>query len=151
MFSYEHTSVGQSAKTWIHYLSGDNICRLEDLLSALANMDRFQERIEDIHTVDMLLMWIDYLRARLLCYSQKFSLETIINKIASWLIKTDWEVNFGWLGFYGISSFVGYLTPNPFLCKWSVLFQTIQFSISMQFKCKYSLIVKNLSISSYSV
>ena len=24
----------------------------------------------------------------------------------------------GWLvGFYGISAFVGYLTPNPFLCK----------------------------------
>ena len=33
------------------------------------------------------------------------------------------------VGFYGISTFVGYLTPNPFLCK-SVLFKTIQFSIS---------------------
>ena len=32
-----------------------------------------------------------------------------------------------------------------------VLFQTIQFWISMQFKCKYSLIVKNISISNYSV
>ena len=32
-----------------------------------------------------------------------------------------------------------------------VLFQTIQFSISMQLKCKYSLFVKNISISSYSV
>ena len=32
-----------------------------------------------------------------------------------------------------------------------VLFQTIQFSISTQFKYKYSLIVKNISISSYSV
>ena len=32
-----------------------------------------------------------------------------------------------------------------------VLFQTIQFSISMQFKCKYSLIVKSISISNYSV
>ena len=31
-----------------------------------------------------------------------------------------------------------------------VLFQTIQFSISTQFKCKYSLIVKNISIPSYS-
>ena len=27
-----------------------------------------------------------------------------------------------------------------------VLFQTIQFRVSMQFKCKYSLIVKNISI-----
>ena len=33
----------------------------------------------------------------------------------------------------------------------TVQFQTIQFSISMQFKCKYSLTVKNISISSYSV
>ena len=32
-----------------------------------------------------------------------------------------------------------------------VLFQTIQFSTSTQFKCKYSLIVKNISISNYSV
>ena len=32
-----------------------------------------------------------------------------------------------------------------------VQFQTIQFSISTQFKYKYSLIVKNISISSYLV
>ena len=31
------------------------------------------------------------------------------------------------------------------------LFQKIQFRISTQLKCKYSLIVKNISISSYSV
>ena len=30
-------------------------------------------------------------------------------------------------------------------------FQTIQFTISMQFKRKYSLIVKNISISIYSI
>ena len=43
----------------------------------------------------------------------------------------------GWfVGFYGISTFVGYLTPNPFLCKFSVLFKTIQFSISTQFNCQ---------------
>ena len=47
----------------------------------------------------------------------------------------------GWfVGFYGISTFVGYLTPNPFLCKYSVLFKTIQFSMSI-------LIVKNIYIS----
>ena len=32
-----------------------------------------------------------------------------------------------------------------------VQFQIIQFSINTQFKCKYSLIMKNISISSYSV
>ena len=31
------------------------------------------------------------------------------------------------------------------------LFQTIQFRIITQFKCKYSLIVKNISILSYSI
>ena len=36
-------------------------------------------------------------------------------------------------GFYGISTFVGYLIPNQFLYKLTVLFQTIQFSISIQF------------------
>ena len=33
----------------------------------------------------------------------------------------------------------------------TVQFQIIQFSISTQFKYKYSLIMKNISISSYSV
>ena len=33
----------------------------------------------------------------------------------------------------------------------TVQFQIIQFGINTQFKCKYSLIVKNNSISSYSV
>ena len=33
----------------------------------------------------------------------------------------------------------------------AVQFQSIQFSISKQFQCKYSLIVKNIFISSYSV
>ena len=40
------------------------------------------------------------------------------------------------VGFYGISTPVGYLTPNPFLCKWSVLLKTIQFSIGTQFNCQ---------------
>ena len=42
----------------------------------------------------------------------------------------------GWLvgwGFYGISTFVGYLAPNPFLCKYSALFETIQFSMTTRF------------------
>ena len=47
--------------------------------------------------------------------------------------------------FYDVSTFVGYLMPNLFLYKWTVLFQTIQFSITTQFNCK------NISISSNSV
>ena len=29
----------------------------------------------------------------------------------------DWFVLVWFVGFYGISTFVGYFTPNPFLCK----------------------------------
>ena len=51
----------------------------------------------------------------------------------------------GWLfGFYGISTFVGYLMPNPFLCK---QFYFEQFSLALV----HSLSVKNISISSYLV
>ena len=45
---------------------------------------------------------------------------------------------------YGISTFEGYLMPNPFIYKWIVLFQTIQFNIRTEF-------VKNIYISRYSV
>ena len=48
-------------------------------------------------------------------------------------------------GGYGISTFVGYSMPNPFLYKWTVLLQTIQSIISTQFSCQ------NISISRYSV
>ena len=51
----------------------------------------------------------------------------------------DWLVVF-----HGISTFEGYLMPNPFLCKESILYQTIKFSMSTQF-------VKNISILNYSV
>ena len=49
--------------------------------------------------------------------------------LKSFFVAVGWLV--GWLvGFYGISTFLSYLTPNPFLCEWPLLFQTIQFSMS---------------------
>ena len=44
--------------------------------------------------------------------------------------------SYGLVWFYGIPTFVGYLMPNPFLYKQTVLFQIIQFSISAQFICQ---------------
>ena len=38
--------------------------------------------------------------------------------------------------FYVLSTLVGYLMPNPFLCKYSVLFQTIQFNSQKHFYFK---------------
>ena len=52
----------------------------------------------------------------------------------------------GWLvGFYGISIFVGYLTPNPFYV--NNQFYLKQFSLARL----HSLIVKNISISNCPV
>ena len=54
---------------------------------------------------------------------------TFRNCYVGWLV--------GWLvRFYGISTFVGYLMPNPFLYKKSVLFKTIQLSMRTQFNCQ---------------
>ena len=53
--------------------------------------------------------------------AQRFSY--LYGWLAGWLV--GWLV--GWLDFYGISTFVGYLTPNPFYAK------TVQFSMSIQF------------------
>ena len=51
------------------------------------------------------------------------------------LLRIKMYINFSGLsdfvclfGFYDISTFVGYLTSNPFLYKLTVLFQTIKFS-----------------------
>ena len=61
---------------------------------------------------------------------------------------------FGLVWFCGISTIVGYLMPNPLLYIKTVLFQTIQFSISTQFQCQrqfyfkqFFLAYKNNSIS----
>ena len=50
--------------------------------------------------------------------------------LQSWLFGLVW---FGFVWFYGTSTIVGYLMLNLFLYTQTVLFQTIQFSISTQF------------------
>ena len=57
---------------------------------------------------------------------------------------------FGCVSFMAYQNFVDFFNAKSIFME-IVLFQTIQFSISTQFKCMYSLIVKNISISSYSV
>ena len=51
------------------------------------------------------------------------------------------------LGLYGISTFVGYVMPNSFLYKETLLFQTIQFSISTQFKYQKHFYFKQFSLA----
>ena len=54
----------------------------------------------------------------------------------------------GWLvWFYGISIFVGYLTPNTFSYKLPVLFQIIQFTMNKQFNCQKYFYFKLFSLA----
>ena len=65
----------------------------------------------------------------------------------SWWNRESKIFGFSWsFGFYGISTFVGYLMSNPFLYKWSVLFQTIQFSMSTQFNSQKDFYFKLFSL-----
>ena len=52
-------------------------------------------------------------------FSQKsFHLSHVIKTIFLGLFFYSSKLLVGWfVGFYGISTFVGYLMPNPFLCK----------------------------------
>ena len=72
----------------------------------------------------------------------------LCNSICSiFIMKVANKVFFnGWLvGFYGISTFVSYSMPNLFYANSQFYFK--QFSLALV----HSLIVKNISISSYSV
>ena len=74
--------------------------------------------------------------------------EGILHTPQTWRLVPYHQIQFNFIarlvGFYGISTFVGHLTPNPYLWK---LFYLKQFSSAWV----HSLIIKNVSISSYSV
>ena len=81
--------------------------------------------VSHFHIIDNLLIAVDAV--------SKPMLTPFFHFIIFFISIIHW---FGLLGFYGISTFIGYLTPNSFLWKYSILFQTIQFSISTQFNCQ---------------
>ena len=64
--------------------------------------------------------------------------------------KFNWQKHFYFKLFKQLYITIQFSVSTVSMSK-TVQFQTIQFSISTQFKCKYTLIVKNISISSNSV
>ena len=85
--------VGRPARTYIQHLCAGIECSLEDLPEVMDDREVWRERVNDIRADGATWWWWS---------NQSSRKKTLI----------------GWLvGFYGISTFVGYLTPNPFLCK----------------------------------
>ena len=99
---------GQPTRTYIQQVCVDMGCDLEDLPEVIDDREGWWVRVRDIRAGGM--TW---------CYF----LSLIISQITTGLtymtrLKSKPLPQSGWLvGFYGISTFVGYLMPNPFLCK----------------------------------
>ena len=117
--TYGCAKAGRPARTYIQQVCEDIGCNLEDLLEAINDREKWRERVRDIRAGGTTWWWW------------------------WWWIVTHLNVEenlfytpVGSLGFNGISTFVGYLITNLFLCKQSVLYQTIQFSMSTQFNCQ---------------
>ena len=95
------------------------------------------ERVRNIRADSTTWWWLlnrnSYLKPYLMVYKMhpNFSRTNQEKKQSTYIKLDDWLV-----GFYGILTFVGYLMPNPFLWKYSVLFQTVQFNMSSQFNCQ---------------
>ena len=131
--THGRTKVGRPARTYIQQLCEDTGCCPEDLPRAMNDREEWRERVRDIRAASTIWWWWWWFMYRYICW---------------WV--------WGWLvGFYGISTVVGYLMPNRFytinyfyfkqfsldkssLTVKTVPFQTIQFSISTKFKCKYT-------------
>ena len=44
-------------------------------------------------------------------------LRQVMNMCQDMDVEITRKMMLGWVGFYGVSTFEGHLTPNPFLCK----------------------------------
>ena len=125
--------------TWwlrTHFKTGDNIKKdfIYEILLYTVCINNFNRIFKFWHTHTYIYI---YICMQVLCASDAMILWHVnpfillVGRLVVWV--------------YGISTIVCYLMPNLFLYKLSVLFQTIQFSMSTQFNCQKYL------ISSYSV
>ena len=90
--AYGHSKAGWPAQTYIQQLCDDMGCNPEDLPEVMNDRETWRERARDIHASRTTWWW----------WWRRRQVPTLL----VWLF-----------GFYGISTFVGYLRPNPFLYK----------------------------------
>ena len=113
--SHGQARAGWLARTYLQQLCEDTGCSPEDLPEAMNNREEWWERVRDIRAGGTTWWWWWW------CYFTASLVFSIVKEDFNQLLHlniSDWLV--GWLVgclVYGISTFVGYLTPNPFLCK----------------------------------
>ena len=102
--TYGQAKTGRPARTYIQQLCKDTGCSPEDLPEAMNDRGKWRERVRDICASGMTWWmndWYSYVWFSRL-FKTKSSLYTYIKYI-----------EFGLVEFYGISTIVGYLMPNP--------------------------------------
>ena len=161
---------GWPPRTYIQQLCEDTGCCPEDLPEMMNDREKWWERVRDIRASSTTWWWwwwwwyTEYLWNNMcIVWAVVNCLIPLVGKLFKqnvwYSCMCKWVslgfpsvvflvlglVWFSLLGFMAYPPFVGYLTPNPFLCK-SVLFKTIQFSISTQFNCQKHLYFKIFSL-----
>ena len=115
--SHGWAKAGQPARTYIQQLCADTGCSLEDLLGVMDNRDGWWERVREICAGGVTWWWwTSVVCAQLngFMYSKWrnsfiwFMDETLTPPTTLGQSRPDWLV-----GFYGISTLLGYLMPNP--------------------------------------
>ena len=99
--SHGRAKAGRPARTYIQQLCEDTRCSPEDLPEAMNDRERWRERVRDIRAGGTTRWWWIYRK-------ESWRAET-------WLSFIRTSVTHTLVWFYGISTFVGYLKPDPFL------------------------------------
>ena len=102
------------------------------------------DRLLWLYLILVLCLW--YLSIYLSCRAAN----TDFSDHLSWFVPIIHHIRQVFQVWFGLFKTIQFRVSTVSMSK-IVQFKTIQFSKSTQFKCKYSLIVKNISISSYSV
>ena len=119
--SYGRAKAGQPARTYIQQLCADTGCSPEDLPEAMDDREGWRETVRDIRAVGMTRWWclshplISF--PQWMVHLQSYLIQNVWMSTECLMLTEKYVLVFCWFVFYGISTFVGYLTPNPFFWK----------------------------------
>ena len=98
--TYGRAKAGRPAQTYIQQLSVDTGCSPENLPEAMNDREKWRERVRDIRAGGMTWWWWWWF-------------ENHIHWTFVFTFSVELYFNIGLIVFYGISTLVGYLIPNP--------------------------------------
>ena len=133
--THGRAKAGRPARTYIQQLCEDTGCCPEDLPRAMNDREEWRKRVRDIRAASTIWWWWWWFQTIQFNTSTQFN-QTVIIQLIQFSISTDFvytqlnaKANLYW---------IIHFTVNRVSISKSVPFQIIKFSISTQFKCKYT-------------